>query len=265
MLANTNLNTDLLWHIFFATSFVMFCAWLWQCKSKNSGIVDAIWALGIAAASLYIALFSSGDIELRIILGLIGVIWYTRVGIHLLIRLLSEKQDGRYNAIREYFGNKTDLFHIFFYQLQAGFVVMCILPIWLLAHYQNVSLWQMLAAILVVALAFIGQHQADHQLHLWRQDPDNKGKTCRLGLWKYSRHPNYFFEWCHWCIYPILGLGSTVGIYLWLAPAIMFCFLYWGTGIPYTEKQAIKSRGDDYRNYQKTTSAFFPWPPKPSS
>lgn len=257
------LNTTLLFHIACGAIVLMSCGWLWQRKTHNAGIVDALWALGIMASSVYLAMAGSGDLQLRILLGLIGGLWFLRLGVHLLLRILSESEDGRYRAIRQRFGDKTNLFHAFFFLLQAGFIVLCILPIWLLSHHSEPTLWAMLLAIVIVAIAFIGEHQADHQLHLFRQDPDNRGKTCRLGLWKYSRHPNYFFEWCHWFAYPILGIGLAGAGWLWLAPVVMFLFLYYGTGIPYTEMQALKSRGDDYRDYQRTTSAFFPMPPKP--
>jgi len=203
------INTSLLWEVWGFAAIVMMCAWFWQIKSKNAGIVDALWALLIAVSCLYIAYFSSGEFELRFILAVIGFAWFARLGLHLLFRILSEDEDGRYRAMREHFGDKTNLFHFFFFQLQAVFVVMCVLPIWWLGHFIEVSLLLKIIAIVIAVTAFLGEHQADHQLHLWRSDPDNKGKTCRTGLWKYSRHPNYFFEWCHWLIYPILGLAMS--------------------------------------------------------
>src|SRR5262249_38496991 len=91
----------------------------------------------------------------------------------------------------------------------------------------------------------------------------NAGRTCRAGLWRYSRHPNYFFEWTHWFAYPLLAVGA--GGVFWLSaigPVIMLLMLYRVSGIPFTEAQALRSRGDDYRDYQRTTSAFVPWFPK---
>lgn len=263
-LASDNvLSTALLWHVGYAASFIMFIGWLWQVRTKNAGIVDALWALGTAGGSVYLAIRGRGDFQLRLLLGIIGGLWFSRLSIHLLLRVLSEThEDGRYRAIRDYFGHKTNLFHSFFYLIQVGFVVMCVLPYWVLSSRTEPQSWAMVLAAIIVTIAFIGESQADRQLLLFRQDPDNKGKTCRHGLWKYSRHPNYFFEWCHCFAYPILGIGLAGGLWLWLAPVVMFLFLYYGTGIPYTELQAVKSRGDDYRHYQRTTSAFFPMPPK---
>jgi steroid 5-alpha reductase family enzyme len=116
--------------------------------------------------------------------------------------------------------------------------------------------------ILVWIVAVGGEALADRQLAKFRANPANRGKTCRAGLWKYSRHPNYFFEFTHWFAYILLGAGSSYYWVTFFGPAIMLLFLYKVTGIPYTEKQALLSRGEDYREYQRTTSAFIPWFPK---
>ena len=107
-----------------------------------------------------------------------------------------------------------------------------------------------------------GEAVADHQLAKFRQDPANRGQTCRVGLWAWSRHPNYFFEWMHWFAYLVLALGSARW---WLAlsgPVLMLLFLYRVSGIPWTEAQSLRSRGEDYRRYQREVSAFGPLPPK---
>jgi len=127
---------------------------------------------------------------------------------------------------------------------------------------QPVPRWSDVLAIAVWIVAIAGEGVADRQLARFRADPENRGKTCRAGLWRYSRHPNYFFEWVHWFTYVLLAFGSP---YVWLTlagPAVMLLFLYKVTGIPYTEKRALMSRGDDYRRYQETTSAFVPWFPR---
>jgi cyclopropane-fatty-acyl-phospholipid synthase len=118
------------------------------------------------------------------------------------------------------------------------------------------------AAMLLAALALYGETTADQQLAEFRNNPEHRGLSCRNGWWRYSRHPNYFFEWLHWFAYPLMGWGGEYQYWLWLAPVLMFCFLYFFTGIPFTEQQALRSRGEDYRLYQKTTSMFFPWWPE---
>ena len=90
---------------------------------------------------------------------------------------------------------------------------------------------------------------------------DNE-QTCREGWWRYSRHPNYFFEWLHWWSYVALAVGASYWWLTLLSPAVMLYFLVCVTGIPPTEAQALASRGEDYRQYQRTTSVFIPWFPK---
>jgi steroid 5-alpha reductase family enzyme len=119
--------------------------------------------------------------------------------------------------------------------------------------YCGVALW---------LVAVVGESVADRELAAHRADPSRRGATCRSGLWRYSRHPNYFFEWLHWWTYVIIAAGAP---WWWVAlagPAVMTFFLFKVTGIPATEAQALATRGDDYRDYQRTTSVFVPWFPK---
>src|SRR5205085_9891346 len=145
----------------------------------------------------------------------------------------------------------------------AGVVVLFSLPFVAAAgrHDNTVCAWT-LAAIAIWLLSVGGESLADRQLAKFRAEPSNRGKTCRAGLWAWSRHPNYFFEWLHWFAYPLLAFGEPQW---WLAlagPVLMLLFLYRLSGIPWTEQQSLRSRGDDYRRYQAQVSAFFPLPPR---
>jgi steroid 5-alpha reductase family enzyme len=108
----------------------------------------------------------------------------------------------------------------------------------------------------------IGEAVADQQLHNFKKNTANKGKTCQVGLWKYSRHPNYFFDWLVWIGFATFAVTSPWGFVGILSPALILCFLLGLTGIPATEAQALRSRGEEYRDYQRRTSAFVPWFPK---
>jgi len=256
------MNTNLISNVAIATFIVMMAGFIYQMKTKNAGIVDIIWSFGVMFASLYYAFMGTGDFTIRWLIALLSGAWFFRLGLHLFFRVFSEPEDGRYAYIRKLYGQKTNYFHFPFFTFQTGLVVLFSLPMWFVSHHPDPSSTAMLIATIIIFIAFIGEFQADHQLHLFRSDPDNAGKTCNQGLWKYSRHPNYFFEWVHWFAYPILAIGMPHSAWLWLAPILMFLFLWFITGIPFTEKQALKTRGDSYRDYQKTTSAFFLWPPK---
>jgi len=111
-------------------------------------------------------------------------------------------------------------------------------------------------------VAIFGEAFADGQLNKFKNNPANQGKTFRGGLWKYSRHPNYFCEWLIWVGYAVFALGSPWGWLGLISPALILYFLLSATGIPATEAQALRSRGTDYRAYQRTTSSFVPWFPR---
>jgi steroid 5-alpha reductase family enzyme len=111
-------------------------------------------------------------------------------------------------------------------------------------------------------VGFFGEMTADAQLRRFRSDPANAGGVCAVGLWRYSRHPNYFFEWVIWIAYFVFALGSPGGWLAVICPLIMWHFLVNVTGIPPAEEQSLKSRGDAYRAYQQTTSPFIPWLPR---
>jgi cyclopropane-fatty-acyl-phospholipid synthase len=179
--------------------------------------------------------------------------------------VFSEAEDGRYAYLRQYWGDKAHRNHFFFFQFQALLAFVFTLPVWWLAQAQNHNTVTVILAVLLALIAITGVSRADHQLQQFRSKPENKGKVCENGLWYYSRHPNYFFEWLHWFCYPLMAIGVAGGGWLWLAPVVMLAFLYFVTGIPYTEQQAIRSRGDAYRCYQQTTSAFIPWRKKHAS
>jgi steroid 5-alpha reductase family enzyme len=183
----------------------------------------------------------------------------------LLRRVLSESEDGRYAMLREQWGERTQPYLFIFFQVQAFWAVLFALPM-LVAAYNDAPApaWYDFLGVAIWLIAVGGEALADAQLNRFRRDPATKGQVCTNGLWRYSRHPNYFFEWVHWWAYVAMGFAGPWGWLTLGGPAVMLLFLTKITGIPPTEKRAVQSRGDAYRRYQQTTSAFFPWPPKRS-
>ncbi len=240
----------------------MLLAWIWQRRHANAGIVDVIWAFGMMLAGPWYALTGTAPLFLKLSLGLLTFSWFLRLGNYLQRRVFSEAEDGRYHAMRKAMKDKVQLGFLLFFLLQAGFVWILSLPFWAVAQNTKPDTYFVIAALLLAALALYGETKSDQQLAAFRHNLDNRGLSCRNGWWRYSRHPNYFFEWLHWFAYPLMGWGGAYQYWLWLAPVVMFCFLFWFTGIPFTEQQALRNRGEDYRLYQKSTSIFFPWWPK---
>ena len=249
-----------------AASAMMVGGWLYQRSTRNAGIVDALWSTGMAASAVFYAWTGSGATLPRLLVGVMGALWCARLAAYIWHRVMNESEDGRYVALRQRWNDNQTKFLIFFLA-QGLLTALFSLPFWIAAHnpVAGWTPWSILA-VLVWAIALAGESVADRQLAAFRAEPSNKGKTCRRGLWRYSRHPNYFFEWLHWFAYVALAVGSGTGWVLasLVGPTLMLCTLYWVTGIPYTEAQALRSRGDDYRDYQRTTSPLIPWFPRKS-
>jgi len=237
--------------------------WRWQRVHRNAGIVDVLWAFLLGWAALACALFAEGWGPRRALVGALGLGWSLRLGLHLLRRFRAEAEDGRYAELRRAKGEAIDGWLLWFFQVQALSVGILALAFAVPAS-SDVAGWRWSdgLAVLVWIGAIVGEGIADRQLDRWRSDPTNRGRTCRAGLWRYSRHPNYFFEWLHWFSYPLVAMGASGQWLAWLAPVVMLAFLYRVSGIPYTEQQSLKTRGEAYREYQRTTSAFFPLPRK---
>lgn len=246
---------------------VMAALWAVQRVRGDAGIVDVAWGLGVGIlGALFAAMSTTGDANRRLLIAGMVLLWALRLSGHIAVRLMRLPEDGRYHTLKETWGPRAQWNLFLFFQLQAFWSMLFALPM-LLASRNTLPMWQVLDVVAVVIwlIAFSGESLADAQLSAFRHDPSNKGQVCRRGLWRYSRHPNYFFEWLHWWAYVCLAAGSAWGGLALAGPAAMLFFLLKVTGVPPTEAQALKSRGEAYRDYQRTTSVFFPWPPRDST
>ncbi len=253
--------TALLWVLLYA-ALVMGWGWAWQRRNDNIGVVDVLWAKSVAAGALLLAWLGDGAAAPRIALAALGGVWGARLALHLWRRVRHEDEDGRYRYLRQHWhGHQGKIFG--FFMAQALLVVLFALPFAAVAANPSTHMggW-IIAAVAVWLLSVGGESLADRQLARFRSNPANKGRTCRNGLWRYSRHPNYFFEWLHWFAYVLLAVGSPLWWLAWSGPVLMYLFLRYLSGVPFTEKQALRSRGEDYRQYQRSTPMFFPWFPR---
>lgn len=251
---------------FLIVSAMMAVLWLVQRVRNDAGVVDVGWCGGLALLSLFFGLTSDGFAPRRYLVMILGFVWAARLTLYILFnRVLGKEEDGRYQSLRRKYGERAQLFFFFFFQAQAVLDVLFGVPI-LVVAWSRVPHWQIwdLLGVMVWVVAVLGEGIADMQLARFRANPAHRGKTCRVGLWRYSRHPNYFFEWLHWWTYVLLAVGAGGWWATLLGPSVMLLFLFKVTGIPATEAQALASRGEDYRRYQETTSAFIPWFPKGS-
>jgi steroid 5-alpha reductase family enzyme len=244
---------------------VMTIVWLISIRIHNAGIVDIAWAANFGLIALLYALFGPGYFARRILAGGIMMAWSARLGIHLWRRVVGhiETEDGRYAELRASWGDNANRKMFFFFLFQGVTNVVLSIPILLAccnpdtrSHFIE---WAGFALFLV---SLCGETFADAQLRRFKRDPANKGHVMNRGLWRYSRHPNYFFEWLIWCAYYLVACGTPLGWTTFYCPLLMLWFLYKVTGIPATEEHAVQTKGEEYRQYQRTTSPFIPWFPK---
>lgn len=234
-------------------------------RIDNYSIVDIAWSYAFALLAVFYAAAGPGWPLRKALIAAMATLWSLRLGTHLYRRVMGHHpvEDGRYVQLRQDWAGNFAAKMFGFFQLQAAsivllgaaFLIVCLNPApelhWL--ELTGAGLW---------LTALSGEAIADAQLAAFKRDPANKGRVCDVGLWRLSRHPNYFFEWLVWVSFFVFALGSPHGWVAAIGPASILYLLLRVTGIPLTEEQALRSKGDAYRRYQQTTSAFIPWFPK---
>ena len=243
------------------SSIVMTLVWWRQLYTKNAGIVDGWWAYLFGMITIMYVIITPGITTREMILVIMVGTWSIRLGTHLLIRNTSHTdEDIRYKKLRDEYGHRQKylMWRFFMYQAFSNVLLSAPFLIISLDTSSHVSILSWIS-VGVWFVAIIGESVADHQLRTFKKNPMNKSKVCRVGLWNYSRHPNYFFEWLIWVSFAMLAIASPFGWIAMYCPLLIFLLLNKVTGIPMLEELAIKSKGSAYIEYQQTTSAFFPW------
>lgn len=247
---------------------LMAMAWVVQQRTGNSGWVDTIWTFSVGAVGAAMALVPVGAEEVSarqwLVAALIAV-WSARLGSHIAIRTASIKDDPRYAEYARRWGGEARARMFIFLQQQAAGSIPLVFAVFVAAHNPAPGLvLQDYIGALIVAIGIGGEAIADRQLNGFRADPANAGKVCQAGLWRWSRHPNYFFEWIVWLAWPVIAIspGYPWGWLALLGPAFMYWILVHVTGIPPLEDHMLRTRGEAFRDYRERTSAFFPYPPR---
>jgi steroid 5-alpha reductase family enzyme len=234
--------------------------WVISIKVKNYGFLDVAWSYGVALLAPIYAIAGPGAFHRKLIFSGFGVVWSLRLGTYILRRVLRHHpaEDVRYQSLRHRWPGPA--MFLAFFELQALIAAVFSIPFLLAAWNPNrsITLFEMFG-LAIAAGSIAGESLADRQMKKFKADPENHGKVCEIGLWRYSRHPNYFFEFFFWVGIFVASLLTPWGWTTFICPLLMYYFLTKVTGIPLTEEYALKSKGDAYRRYQKTTSAFTPW------
>jgi len=248
-----------------ACAAIQAALWLVAQRTRNAAIVDVGWALSFAVAVALFAARAATPAAAWLPIGAIVVAWSVRLGGHLIARgAASGPEEGRYVDLRARWQPHAARRFFVFFQAQAALTAILssafVVPFVVAPSDGG---WLRALGATIATLGVIGEATADAQLRRWKRDPAHRGHVCDAGLWGWSRHPNYFFEWCVWIGYAVYGLAFAPYGLIALAPqAIMLGSIFGVTGITPTENQAIRSKGDAYRSYQARVSRFIPLPPK---
>ena len=233
-------------------------------RVQKMSLMDIVWSLGLGAGTVFIFLeVNPRSFSSWAALGLM-LLWSARMVIHLFFnRILSDKEDSRYQRLKTHSGASWKWVFLLFFLLQIFFIFIFLFPIKAAIESNETGffLFQVFGLI-IGCLALIGETLSDIQLNRFTANPENKLKVCKDGFWRYTRHPNYFFEWLFWFSFVGLASGGDHIYISLIGPVVMYLFLRYITGVPFAELSSLESRGDDYKLYQKETNVFFPWFPK---
>ena len=257
--------------VLIAVCLWMVLAWFVSMRTGKSGFTDAFWTFGTGAAGIVLALvpLEHGD-EVgprQVLVALLVGLWALRLGSHILLRTLRGGDDPRYAKLKRDWGRDASSRMFWFLQVQAITIALLALSVFVAARNPRPELdWRDWAGLVVVAIGILGESISDQQLKTFASQPGNRSRVCDVGLWSWSRHPNYFFEFFGWLAYPLIAIQVSAD-YPWgwaalIGPAMIYWLLVYASGIPPLEEYMLQSRGEAFRAYQKRVSAFFPLPPR---
>jgi steroid 5-alpha reductase family enzyme len=240
--------------------------WLVALALRDVSIIDIFWGPGFAIlAWIY---YVQGDQESlrQVVIPVLVSLWGLRLGIYIFWRSRGKEEDYRYAEMRERWGSRfpiASLFAVFW--LQAALMWVIAMPLLVLQHgVQSSSLRPLdwLGAGLF-ALGLFFETVGDLQMSRFKADPENRGKVLDTGLWRYTRHPNYFGDATLWWGIWILTSAAEGAAWTVASPVLMTFLLLKVSGVSLLE-QGLEKTKPDYRDYVRRTSAFIPWPPKRS-
>lgn len=241
-------------------AIVMLALWILYLLSNEGAIADVGWSLAIGLGSIWMFSWSQGGGYWGSFVLLLILTWSGRLTLLLALRLWRGQRDRRYDDLAKWW-ERGRLGKTFLY-FQGQSLIGAILLTPLALFFYSPPPFSLIGGIgfVLFCIALVGESLADKQMSRFRSDSNNRGRVCEVGLWRYSRHPNYFFEWLVWVALAIIGMSGPYGYWGVLSPAIMLFFLLKVTGIPPTERKLVESKGDLYRDYQRRTSSFVPLP-----
>ena len=228
-------------------------------KIKNNSIVDFGLGLGFILVALINILNTQEITVALVVISSLILLWGTRLSYHIGKRNFGKGEDYRYVEMRKKWGNKEKI-NAFFkvYMLQAFIMYIVSFPIIFVSNYplENFSYFSMIGRFVWV-IGFAFEVIADYQLRKFKKNIDNKGRILKTGLWKYSRHPNYFGESLMWWGIFIISLNDIMGVLSIISPILITFLLVFVSGVPLLEEKY--KNNEEFKEYAKITSVFIPW------
>lgn len=237
--------------------------WLVSLVIKDASIVDIFWGIGFLIATLSYAANTSGDPGRRLLMVGLVAAWGVRLAAHLARRNLGKGEDYRYAAWRKQYGDIwwiRSYFHVFLLQGAIMWVVSAPVLAAMVAPAPAAPAFFDILGLGFWAVGFFFEAVGDYQLAAFKADPANKGKVMDRGLWRYTRHPNYFGDAMMWWGFYLIALGAG-GWWTVFSPLLMTYLLLRVSGVAMLEG-SLKQRKPEYAEYIRKTSAFIPMPPK---
>ena len=248
----------------------MLTVWLVSIPLRDVSIIDLIWGLGFVALAWSSFLLTTPDPSSQLsgapsrwLLPLLTTLWGCRLSIYLAWRNHGLPEDKRYAEMRDRRGSSfwwKSLFIVFFLQGAIMWIVSLPLQVGISEATSGWSTWHAIGvAVWSVGLFF--ETVGDWQLARFRQDADNRGQVLNTGLWRFTRHPNYFGDFCIWWGLYFVALGGQNVWWTVISPLIMSLFLMKVSGVTLLESSLATGK-PGYAEYQRSTNAFFPWRPR---
>ncbi len=229
---------------------------------KRNDIADVAWGFGFVVASLTGVIFNQNTSPTTLLTFGLVVIWGSRLSLHIGLRNIKKSEDFRYKTWRDSWGKWFNLrSYLQVFMLQGLLLLIIVSPVLLISTYAHgdVSLRIILATALWI-YGFIFESVGDRQLTKFLQGPRNKGHVMQSGLWRYTRHPNYFGEVTQWWAIGIIAAGYSYGLLAFVGPAVITFLIIKVSGVPMLEKKY--SDNPEYQAYKLKTSMFIPLPVK---
>jgi steroid 5-alpha reductase family enzyme len=247
-----------------ATAALMVFVWLLSLLKKDASIVDTFWGLGFVLIAAVSYASANGYVHRKVLITSLVAVWGIRLALHIFVRNRGKGEDFRYKAMRKRFGDRFPLVSLFtVFGLQGALMWIISLPIQLAEASGEPSrlTWLDLTGSILWLVGFLFESIGDFQLARFKSDIANKGKVMDQGLWRLTRHPNYFGDALMWWGLFVISLATPGGGWTVISPLIMTGLLMKVSGVALLEKTLTRTK-PEYGSYVNRTNAFFPWVPR---